>query len=829
MKRFAFYILLTIMPLLAAGQGVLEGVVTDAKTGQPLEYVNVGIPGLTTGTTTNVKGFYRLSLQGDDSITVHFSYTGYETFRARVRRNQRTELDVALKPVATQLDEVTVSEDATRQTTFTGIDVQHLDKAVGPQGGVESVIKMLPDVQSNNELSSQYSVRGGSFDENLVYINNVEVFRPMLIRSGQQEGMSIINPDMVSSIRFSPGGFDATFGDKLSSVLGIAYSPGGDRTFGGKASVSLLGASATVYGHVGRRLDYNIGLRHHNNQYVLGSMDTRGSYTTSYTDLQAWLTYYVNNHLDLGLLVVATGNVYGLVPESRTTAFGSALQPGMEIDIYFDGQEQDRYQTLLGALKAHWRPSEEWTIEPTLSIQHINESERYDVQSQYWLYQIETGESTDDTTRFNRGVGTFLEHARNRLVTDIATFAVDAHRYARLGSWDMGVKLQLEQIDDHLREWKWVDSSGYTLPSIVLPFGDSCNVPLNPILQLYANSVSNMQTLRASAYLQRELNFHTRRGSDIMVLLGLRGQFYRSEVGGRKSEVTGSDITPTSNLLPPTWFVSPRASVSYKPRMEQDILFRLATGIYRQAPFYREYRRDDGSLCPDVAPQTAYQLTGTADWRFRLWDKSFTFTADLYGKYLTNLIPYTIDNLRLRYMPDQTAVGYVVGLSLRLNAELIEGLESWASLSLMQTQEDIEGDGLGWLARPTDQRFSFKLFLQDNVPDMPWWRMSLNLVYATGTPIAIPFGNYGGDQLRLPSYYRIDWGNTVRLSKFDRIGNWLFKHRIADVQVGLEVFNLFNFHNVVSYLWVADIDNLPRRVPNYLTARQLNLKITVLF
>ena len=820
MKRFVFYIVLTLLPLMAAGQGVLEGVVTDAKTGQPLEFVNVGIPGLSTGTTTNSKGFYRLQLKGNDSITVHFSYTGYETARHRVRRNVRTELDVALKPVATNLEVVEINEDATRQTTFTNIDVNHLENAVGPTGGVEGVIKLLPDVQSNNELSSQYSVRGGSFDENLVYINGVEVFRPMLIRSGQQEGMSIINSDMVNSISFSPGGFNACYGDKLSSVLDIAYSPGTDNGhFMGKASVSLLGASATVAGNVGNRLDYNIGLRHHNNQYVLGSMDTRGSYTTSYTDLQAWLTYNVNHNLDLGLLAVVTHNVYGLVPESRTTAFGSALQPGMEIDIYFDGQEQDRYNTLLGALQARWRPSENWIVTPVVSVQHINESERYDVQSQYWLYQIETGESTDDTTRFNRGVGTFLEHARNRLTTDIAAFDLSAIRFARRGNWAMGVKLQMEKFDDHLREWKWVDSSGYTLPSTILPFGDSTNMPLSPILQLYANSVSDMRTFRTAAYLQRKLNFYTRRGSDISVLLGIRGQLYSSEVKSNDSTFG----------IGPQWMVSPRASVSYKPESKHDILFRLAAGVYQQSPLYREYRRDDGSLSADVSPQTAYQLTGTADWRFRLWDKPFTLTADLYGKYLTGLIPYTVDNLRLRYMPDKSAIGYVVGLSLRLNAQLVDDLESWVSLSLMQTQEDIEGDGFGWLARPTDQRFSFKLFLQDHVPDMPWWFMSLNLVYATGTPIAIPFGDNDGNQLRLPSYYRIDWGNTVHLVYFDKLAKTKLFRYVKDIQIGLDVFNLFNFRNVVSYLWVADLDNLPRRVPNYLTARQLNVKITVLF
>lgn len=809
MKRFFLYLLLTLVPLFSVAQGVVEGVVIDAKSGSPLEFVNVGIPGRQTGTSTNSKGFYKLELKGDDSVTVRFSFTGYEPAQFRVRRDRRTELDVQLKPVATQLEAVEVSDEKTRQSTFTQIEVSKLDEAVGPTGGVEGIIKMLPDVQSNNELSSQYSVRGGSFDENLVYINGIEIFRPMLIRSGQQEGMSIINPDMVDFILFSPGGFDATYGDKLSSVLDITYLR--PHEFKGKVSASLLGATATVQGRAGEKLSFAAGLRRHSNQYVLGSMDTKGSYTTAYTDFQALLGYKVNDRLDLGVLAVWTRNVYGLVPDSRTTAFGSALQPGMEIDIYFDGQEQDRYNTLLGAFSADWRPNDDWRVKSHVAVQHINESERYDVQSQYWLYQIATGETTDDTTRFNRGVGTFLEHARNRLTTDIATFDLRVNRYARLGSWDMGLKLQLENIDDHLREWKWVDSSGYALPTHMLPYGDTANYPVPPVLQLFANSANTLQTLRAAAFVQRELDFSTRRGDDIKVLLGVRAQVYGTDSVG------------------PKWMVSPRASVNYKPRMKQDMLFRLAAGIYRQAPFYREYRRDDGSLCADLDPQTSYQVTGTTDWRFRLWDKPFTFTADLYGKYITDLIPYTVDNLRLRYRPDEKAVGYAVGLSLRLNGELVEGLESWASLSIMQTQEDIEGDSLGWLYRPTDQRLSFKLFLQDNVPDMPWWRMSLNLVFATGMPIAVPFGDNGGDQLRLPSYYRIDWGNTIRLSQFQALKHKKLFRYIDDIQLGLEVFNLFNFRNVVSYLWVADIDNLPRRVPNYLTARQLNLKITVLF
>lgn len=820
MKRLFLYIVLLVAGgqwLGAGAQGVVEGVVTDAKSGAPLEYVNVGVPGNSTGAVTNAKGYYRLELGKGDSVTVRFSFTGYEAEHRRVARRGRTELDVQLKPMATQIQTIEVSDEKNRQSTFTKIETEKLDVAVGPTGGVEAVLKMLPDVQSNNELSSQYSVRGGSFDENLVYINDVEVFRPMLIRSGQQEGMSIINPDMVDYIQFSPGGFDAVYGDKLSSVLDIIYRRRTDSVFSGKVSASLLGASATLQGRAGEKLSYSVGFRRHSNQYLLSSLDTKGSYTTAYTDMQVLLGYKVNEKLDLGVLAVWTNNVYGLVPESQTTAFGSALQPGLEIDIYFDGQEQDRYNTLLGALSADWRPNEDWRVKGHVAVQHINEGERYDIQSQYWLRQISQGASSNDTADF--GVGTFLEHARNRLSTDIVTLDLKASRYAQLGSWDMGIKVQMEDISDHLREWKWVDSSGYSLPSVILPLGDSTNMPVSPILQQFVRSNSDMQTWRAAAYLQRELNFHTRRGDDIKVLLGVRGHVYGSHM---ESNGVRSDVGPE-------WMVSPRGSVNYKPAVEADLLFRLAAGMYCQSPFYREYRGMDGQLTPNVEPQRSWQVTGTTDWRFRLWDKPCTLTADLYYKHLSNLIPYVVDNLRIRYMPDKTAVGYAAGLSLRLNAELIEGLESWASLSIMKTQEDIEGDGYGWLDRPTDQRVSFKVFLQDNVPDMPWWRMSLNLVFATGTPISSPYGTNGGDQLRLPSYYRVDWGNTVRLSQFEKLKHKPLFRKIEDIQISLEVFNLFNFRNVVSYLWVTDIDNIPRRVPNYLTARQLNLKLTVLF
>ena len=428
-KKAIMTVAVLVCVLTAAGQGVLTGTVSDADGMVPLEMVNVGVPGTAVGATTDSRGHYRLEIKTADSVTVRYTFTGYEPQERRVKLTGGREhrLDMTLKRMARRLDEVQVSDEKTRQSSFTQIDVQRLENAVGPASGVESLLKTLPDVNSNNELSSQYSVRGGSFDENLVYINGVEVFRPMLIRSGQQEGMSIINPDLVDYILFSPGGFQASYGDKMSSVLDITYSRPVENK--GKVSVSLLGGSATLQGRIGERWSYAASFRRHSNSYLLRTLDTKGTYRTHYTDLQAILGYRVNERLDLSLLAIWTDNVYGLVPQSQTTAFS---QRTMELDVYFDGAEEDKYRTLLGALTMDWRPDDEWHLVGNLSVQDIAESERYDIQSQYWLDQVGMGEQVGETERFDRGVGTFLEHARNRLNSGIYALDVKAVKQAPL-------------------------------------------------------------------------------------------------------------------------------------------------------------------------------------------------------------------------------------------------------------------------------------------------------------------------------------------------------------------------------------------------------------
>lgn len=841
-RRLLFFFLLLLLSVVLRAQVVVEGRVVDASDGRPLSYVQIGVsvPGLSTvGTVSNERGVYRLRLPMrveqsqfkalsttvvTDSFSVVFSLVGYERRQHSLHVNDSHtasatyHLDVALRLSATHLREVVVTDDAQRQSSFTTLSSDLLIDVAGPGGGVESLVKTLPDVASNNELSSQYSVRGGSFDENLVYINGIEVFRPMLVRSGQQEGMSLVNPDMVDNIYFSPGGFDNRYGDRMSSVLDVIYSRPSE--VGGSVSASLLGASAHFCGPLGNKWDYGLAFRHHSNNYILGSLDTKGVYRTAYTDLQAVLHGRLNNQFSLSFLAIASRNRYGLVPESQTTTFGSFME-SLELDVYFDGEEVDSYRTLLGAVTLSYHPSDRSQIDWTMSAQQVGEHENYDIQSQYWLYEVGVG-SAGDMQRFDRGVGTFLEHARNRLQTQIVTTSFRGTHIVDHGVWLWGISAQGERISDRLREWKWVDSAGYAVPcGYGIPGTDTLQ-PLAPILQSACRADNRLTTLRATAHLQRELDWQTLNGNQWRLTAGMRAMTYTTTAQARL--VDSVELYHTVPLL-----LSPRLSLGLKPAWEsRDMFFRLALGVYQQAPFYREARRRDGSLNVDILPQCSYQATATFDYNLRMWGLPFKLTADLYYKYITHLVPYTVDNLRIQYDANNDAVGYATGLSVRLNGELVDGLESWVSLSVMQTQEDIQGDGLGWLARPTDQRMSFKLFLQDNLPELPWWQMSLNFVYGTGTPIVFAHQHDRSTTHRLPSYFRVDWNNSIRLSQLDFYSHSPLRF-FDEVLIGVEVYNLFNHNNVASYIWVSDYNNIYYPVPNYLTRRQFNFRLSFQF
>ena len=856
MKRYAEYLRCVVLPMLfllvfrvgAQGVAVLHGTVTDAS-GKGVSYASVAAVSLdpVKGSKTDDKGYYMLQLPAGQRLEITVRYTGYSTVDTTILLGdgETRKLDFVLNSSLKQLEVVKVTDEKTRTTTFTAVNIDRVENNVGPQGGVESLLKTLPDVGSNNELSSQYSVRGGSFDENLVYMNGVEVYRPVLIRNGQQEGTSIINPDMVDNVLFSPGGFDATYGDRMASVLDIAYtvpyaqSDTSQHRFvhdtRGQASLSLLGASLSLRGAVGNKLSYSMGLRQHSNRYVFRSLDTKGNYTTSYTDLQAVLGYRVSDALNLQLLAVATRNVYGLIPESQTTTFGG-WQEVMQFDVYYEGEERDRYNTVMASITADYHPGDNYKLRWTNSFQSNREAENYDILSQFMLYELNVGNFDDngETERFDRGIGSFLEHARNSMQTNYYSSELRGTHYARMGNWNWGIKGQYEQVRDRMREWKWVDSAGYAMPMPMPVPGNDSNMPSTPILQLFCRSNHSLSTVRLSAFVQRNVDIYTRRNDLISIVAGVRAQYY--DINFANDNQTGN----ISNY--PHWAVfdettqhnrhlilSPRLSVNYKPNSAKDLLLRLAAGVYSQPPSYREFRFDDGTLNHAIQPQHSYQVMGTLDWNFRLDNRPFKFTADLYFKYVTGLIPYRIDNLRVRYDADNSAVGFARGASFRLSGEVVDGLESWASLSLMQTNEDILGDEYGWLPRPTDQRASFKIFFQDYVPSVPFWRMSLNLIVSSGLPFTYPTQDDFSQVRRYPAYFRVDWGNTLQLSRFNKIKNSRLMRYVDDILLSVELFNVFDYKNVVSFIFVSDYNNQYYPVPNYLTARQINLKLTVKF
>lgn len=848
--RLAVYLLLQTLcfALSAQGEATLRGVVVAAD-GTPLPYASIVAVSLdpVQGTKTDDKGRFTLPLPVDKALSLSVTCLGYRGFDTVMSFASGTTVAVrfVLDGVSKQLQTVKVTDEKSRTTTFTTVDIERVERNVGPQGGVEALIKTLPDVNSNNEMSSQYSVRGGSFDENLVYINNVEIYRPMLVRNGQQEGMSIINPDMVDNILFSPGGFDATYGDRMSSVLDITYSrpyAHGDTMVSslfhdtrGQASASLLGATFSMRGLVGKRLSYSLGLRNHSNRYIFRSLDTKGNYKTSYSDAQALVAYKVSDALDLQLLAVATHNRYGLVPESQTTTFGG-FQEVMQFEVYYEGEERDRYTTTLASLAADYHPGDDFSLRWTSSFQTIREAETYDILGQFFLYELNVGniDENGNTERFDRGIGSYLEHARNYLSTNIFSTELRGTHYAVLGGWNWGLRLQYEQVRDRMREWRWLDSAGYAMPTVIPVPGDSANMPQVPMLQLFCRTNHSVATTRLNAFVQRNIDYYTDRGDLLSLVAGVRFNAYSVDFTGDNTEGNASnysggggfDVTTPKNRH---FFASPRFSLNYKPVWKHDILFRAAAGVYSQAPLYREYRFDDGTLNHAIKPQHSWQLTATMDWNFHVGTSPFKFTTDLYYKYITNLITYRIDNLRLRYDANNDAVGYATGLSLRISGEVVEGLESWASLSVMRTRQDVLGDEFGWLPRPTDQLLSFKIFFQDYVPSVPFWRVSLGFIVGSGLPFTYPTESDLTKVHHYPPYFRVDWGNTIQLSRFERISDtWLMRH-VDDVLLSVEVFNLFDYKNVVSFFFVTDYNNQSYPVPNYLTARQINFKATVKF
>ena len=783
-----------------SNNATLFGKVTD-NTGKPIELVNISLRNTNIGTVSNRDGVYLLRVPANKTTTIDFSVIGYKTIEKNITisAEQRFELNVQLQQIDQQIDEVQVTQHRRNKTNMDRIDSKYLTSITDAgTGGVEALIKTLPGVSTNNELSSQYSVRGGNFDENLVYVNDVEVYRPFLIRSGQQEGMSFINSDMVSSIEFSPGGFDAKYGDKMSSVLDIKYRK--PTEFAGSASASLLGGSVHLEDlSKNGKFSHITGVRYKTNRYLLGSLDEKGEYDPRFIDVQTYITYKFSKAFDVSFLGNIAQNRYIFIPQTRETSFGTVNQ-AYNATIYFDGQEVDKFATSTGALIANYHPNEKLNLKFIASAFRSKEEETYDIMGQYYLNELEKNQQSGNVgdSILNIGIGAFLNHARNYLDATVASFEHKGAFNSENHLLNWGIKVQEEKIDDKMNEWIMRDSTGYSIPYK----GDQ--------IKLFSTTVSKfkLNSTRIMSYLQDTYQIPMNKGS-LYATLGIRSSYW-----------SYSD----------EFLLSPRATLRYYPEWDANFVFHISGGIYDQPAFYKELKDRNGVIYPRTKAQRSAQIVLGSDYIFQAWDRPFKFTSELYYKNMTHLTPYQIDNVRIRYLPNQEAKGYATGLDMKVNGEFVSGIESWASLSIMKTEEDILNDGHGYIPRPTDQRINFSIFFQDYFPGNPTWKMNMTAFFGSRLPTGPPNSERYLDIFRIPPYRRVDLGfSKVLINKDHQKYRYKAFDSIKDMWLSMEVFNLLGINNTISYLWVANNDGDMFAVPNYLTKRKLNLKLTVKF
>lgn len=816
------------------------GKITDSVN-QPVPLVNIALAGQPGGTVTSADGSFSLKVPANRDLTLLITFVGFnpEKVKINLKNGERKEVNRRLSESTTQLPDFVVEDRQIRSSNLNTIDPKLATRIPSASGGIEALVKTFAGVSSNNELSSQYSVRGGNYDENLVYVNDIEIYKPFLVRSGQQEGLSFLNSDLTASILFSAGGFEARYGDKLSSVLDIRYKR--PTKTAGSVSLSLLGASMHIEGSSkDRRLMYLFGVRQKSNQYILKSMETKGDYKPSFTDLQGMLIYELNPKLEFSVLGNYARNSYIFEPVNRETSFGT-INEALQLRVYFEGSEVDRYINYMGAFTTTYKPVKDLSLKLILSSFQTSESETYDIMGQYWIGQLETDQGSDSfgEAAETRDIGTYLDHARNYLDATVSSIE---HRgtYAGTTSTTMwGIKFQHEIIADRLNEWSLNDSAGFTLPThpeVPGQPGNQSDILVQEVVKTRIDLTSN----RFSGFLQKSWEPESRAGK-WGISLGARWNYWD---------------------LNKQFLFSPRGSVSYKPDWEDtDIVFRFSTGLYYQPPFYRELRNQAGEINPDLKAQTSIHFVAGSDLNFRAWGRPFKFVTEAYYKYLDNLVPYDIDNVRIRYYATNSAKGYAAGIDLKVNGEFVKGVESWASMSLMQTREDIAGDTYtnyyndegvriipgytinnivvdsvvtenGYMPRPTDQLITFGLFFQDYLPKNPTFKMNLSLLFGSGLPFSPPGTVRGRNAQRMPPFRRVDIGFSKQIvggSGEENSTKSAFMRNIEDIWISLEVLNLLQVNNTISYTWVKDVNNRQYGVPNYMTPRQLNIRVSVNF
>lgn len=816
MKTIFSIFLLFFSSFLLAQSARVKGVILD-EANVPVKDVNVSFQDRSA--KSNENGFYQLTIPSGVRSNLKFSHLSLKAavISLQLKPNEDYEFNIVLKSSAEQLGEVViVNNNKKRVEGITTISPKAIRLIPGANPGVENILKSLPGVNANNELSTQYAVRGGNYDENLVYVNEIEVYRPFLIRSGQQEGLSFTNTDLVQNVEFSSGGFQAKFGDKLSSVLDITYRK--PTKFGATLEASFLGGSISM-DNVSKNQKWNAvtGVRYRDNSLLVKSQETQTNFKPRFADAQTYVTFTPNTKWQFGFLGNISQNRYDYKPLTRQTNFGTLAEP-IALLVYYEGQEKDKYTTVFGAIKSTYKINEDSNLKLITSLYHTVEQEYFDILGQYRLGEVNSnlGDENFGEVEYSRGIGSQLTHARNDLDALIFNAEVKGNHKKNENQIDWGFKYTRESIRDRLREWEVIDSAGSSLnPPYVEPRNDQPYNPYTGPLVPYSNvrAINYTNINRFSGYVQ--WNRRSKWGEhDIFTNLGVRAHQWK---------VDGENLDGKSQMT-----FSPRAQLAIKPNWEKDMLFRVSGGWYHQPPFYRELRDSLGIVRPNVKAQQSIHIVLGNDYSFKMWGRPFKLVSEAYYKKLTDVNPYTLDNVRIRYRAKNNAEAYAQGIDLRLNGEFVPGTESWLSFGYLKTEENI--DDRGYIARPTDQRLKFGILFQDYIPNIPAMKLYLNLVYNTGLPGGSPsYADPYDYQQRLRDYRRADVGFSYVLTDRARAkenNNWLRHFR--DLSIGLEIFNMFNNQNAITNTWVRDVYSKQQYgVPNYLTSRVFSVKLNV--
>jgi hypothetical protein len=814
-KNIFLFLLLIPSFLVAQKTTILKGTVKN-NLKQGIEKVSIKYG--KTGTVTNSDGTYQIRIPLDEEITIIFRHVSYQNFTKKITVKSRNVL--RFSPIlilkTEKLKEIVVQDKRKQASGITSIDVQKTKNIIGPNAGVENVLMTLPGVNNNNELSTQYNVRGGNFDENLVYVNGIEVYRPFLVRSGQQEGLSFINTNMVQNIDFSAGGFQAKYGDKLSSVLDITYRKPTETAV--TIDASLLGASATFEGQFfDKKLSAITGIRYRDNSLFVNSKQIDINFRPRFTDIQTYLSYEFSEKFALNFLGNFSLNNYNYQPISRRTRFGTVVNP-LELIVFYTGEEQNNYLTLFGALSGDYTINDDFKITATASRYNTQEEEHFDISAQYNLGEVDAniGSENFGDVEFSQGIGSQLNHARNDLDALISNVQIKGTLKKENIQWNFGVKYQKEDIIDRIREWEVVDSLGFAIRP---PFHSSNNQPYEPFegeITAYQNirKDNNVAIHRLSGFVQfNQRSFWN--DHEVWYNFGVRTHTW---------SVAGNGVSSKNQVI-----FSPRGQFAVKPDWEKDMLFRVSGGWYSQPPSYRELRDFDGNVNVDVKAQKSIHFVSGMDYSFEMWDRPFKLTTEVYYKDLSDVNAYTIDNVRIRYRADNAATAFSTGVDIRLNGEFVPGSESWVSFGYLKTEENINNRGS--IARPSDQRIKFGILFQDYVPNLPDLKAYLNLVYNSGVPGGAPsYSDPYNFQQRLRDYRRADLGVSyifVDANKRYTTG-WMSKFK--ELSAGLELFNMFDIQNAITNTWVRDVYSKTQfGIPNFMTGRVLNFKFAMKF